>query len=63
MVEILKIIAVLVAASLVGNWYLAEAKKKRVRGEPWYSPYLSLPGLIIIAAIIMIPIILWFISR
>ncbi|MFH2218814.1 MAG: hypothetical protein ABII68_04025 [Pseudomonadota bacterium] len=61
--EIVKIIAILGAASLVGNWYLAETKKKRARGEPWFSPYLTLPGLIAIAAIILIPTIFWFVSR
>ncbi|MEJ2656863.1 MAG: hypothetical protein P8012_06655 [Desulfobacterales bacterium] len=59
---IAKIIAPLVAAILVGNWFLSEVKKARFKGGPWYQPYLSIPGFIIIIAI-LVPIILWIIKR
>lgn len=58
---ILKIIAPLVAAILVGNWFMSEVKKARIKGAPWYQPYMSIPGLLIILAILL-PIVLWIIK-
>lgn len=58
---IVKIIAPLVAALLLGSWFMSEVKKARFKGAPWYQPYLSIPGLLIILAI-LIPIILWIIK-
>jgi hypothetical protein len=58
---IVRIIAPLLAAILVGNWFLSEVKKARFKGAPWYQPYISIPGLLIILAI-LIPIILWIIK-
>lgn len=51
--EILKMAAVLAAAFIVGNWFLSEVKKAKATGAPWYSPYLSAPGLIIIIAVLL----------
>ena len=58
---IVKIIAPLVAAILVGNWFISEIKKVRFRGGPWYQAYVSIPGLLIIL-VILLPIILWIIK-
>ena len=62
-VKILRFIAPLVAAMLVGNWFLSEIKKARATNQPWYRPYVSPPGLLIILATILIPIILWSIRN
>lgn len=59
---IVKIIAPLAAAILVGNWFLSEVKKARIKRGPWYQPYLSLPGIMIMLAILL-PILLWIIKR
>ena len=59
---IVRIIAPLVAAIFLGNWFLSEVKKARFKGAPWYQPYLSIPGLLIILAV-LIPLILWIIRR
>ena len=59
---ILKIIAVFAAATLLGNMFLDEVKKSKIRKEPWYEPYLSLPGIIMIAATIFLPILIWIIK-
>lgn len=59
---IAKIIAPLVAAVLVGNWFMSEVKKARIKGGPWFRPYLSIPGVMIILAILL-PLILWIIKR
>lgn len=58
LVQALKLAAVLLAATLLGNWFLAEVKKARHRNLPWYSVYLSPPGLLIIAAIV-VPLVYW----
>ena len=63
LVTILKMLGPLVAAILVGNWFLSEVKKARATNQPWYRPYLSTPGLLIILAAILIPIILWIIKK
>jgi len=57
-VTIIKAIAVLIAALIVGNSFLAKLKKARVLGLPWYKPYLTLPGIIILIAILVVPIVL-----
>ena len=59
---IVRIIAPLVAAILVGNWFLSEVKKARFKGAPWYQPYISIPGLLIILLILLVPIVLWIIK-
>lgn len=59
---IAKIIAPLAAAILVGNWFLSEVKKVRIKGGPWYQPYLSIPGIMIILAI-LVPVIFWMLKR
>ncbi len=60
--SLIKYVAVLVAALIVGNWFLSEVKKAKVNEQPWYKPYLSLPGLIILAAM-SLPIILLLINE
>ncbi len=60
--NILKLIAVLVAALLIGNWFLAEVTEARSKGKPWYQPYLSIPGLLIILAFLL-PIIVWITNK
>jgi hypothetical protein len=61
--KILRFLAPLVAAILVGNWFLSEVKKARATNQPWYRPYLSTPGILIILAAILIPIFLWVIKK
>jgi len=51
-----------VAAILIGNWFLAEVKKARLKGKPWYQFYLSPPGLLIILALLL-PMIIWIVNR
>ncbi|MDH3357627.1 MAG: hypothetical protein OET81_05040 [Desulfobacteraceae bacterium] len=59
---IVRIIAPLVAAILLGNWFLSEVKKARFKGAPWYQPYISIPGLLIILLILLVPVVLWTIK-
>ena len=57
-VTLLKLVAVLAAAIYVGNWFLAEVRKARLAGQPWYRPYLSIPGILVILALLL-PIFIW----
>jgi len=59
---IVRIIAPLVAAILVGNWFMSEVRKARFKGAPWYHAYVSIPGLLIILAVLLLPIVLWIIK-
>ncbi len=61
-VPYLKIIPILLASFLIGNWFLAELKRANDSDKPWYTAYLSPPGLIILLAIFVIPIVLWLMS-
>jgi hypothetical protein len=53
-----KLISVLLGAAILGNWFLSEFKKSRRRNLPWYTAYLSPPGLLILAAL-LVPVIYW----
>jgi len=60
--EILKLIPVLIAAILVGNMFLKEVRGAKISGKPWYAPYLTLPGGIVIIALIL-PVIVWYLAH
>ena len=55
--------AVLLAASLLGNWFLSELKKARVLQKTWFALYLTLPGLLIIIIAMFIPVLVWIYQR
>jgi H+/Cl- antiporter ClcA len=61
-ISLLKMAAVLLAASFLGNWFLSELKKARDLQKPWYVPYLTLPGLLMIFAL-FIPVVVWIFQR
>lgn len=56
---LLKAIPILAAALLLGNWFLSEVKKAKAYGKPWYAPYLTIPGVLVIVAL-LIPVYLRF---
>ncbi|MEJ2641376.1 MAG: hypothetical protein P8010_17555 [Desulfosarcinaceae bacterium] len=58
----LRLATPLIAAVIVGNWFLSEAKKAKAAGKPWYTPYLSIPGFLILVAL-LIPIVLWVMKK
>jgi len=60
LLPLLKAAAVLAAAGFVGNWFLSELRRARAQKKPWYTPYLSIPGLLIILAILLPVILKWF---
>lgn len=61
MLKILQFICVLLAAAILGQWYLAEYRKARMAGLPWYRTYFSLPGILIVLLILLLPILARFI--
>ncbi len=61
-IEILKLVPILIAAVLLGNWFMAELKSARLKRKPWWAPYLSPPGLLIIAAVVILPILMWYLK-
>ena len=61
LLNLIKYVAVLVAAMIIGKWFLSEVRKAKTNNEPWYKPYVSVPGLIILAAI-SLPLILLLID-
>ena len=62
LIDAVKLVSVLLGAVILGNWFLAELKKSHRRNLPWYSVYLSPPGLLILAAL-LVPIIYWLARR
>ena len=62
-VNLIKIIPILIAAILLGNWFLAELKRANTTGKPWYTAYISAPGLLILLAILVIPVVRWLMSH
>jgi hypothetical protein len=58
LLQALKLVVVLLAAVTLGNWFLGEVRSARRLRKPWYAPYLSLPGIIVLLAIAL-PIVLW----
>ncbi len=57
LLPLLKMVPVVVAAILLGNWFLKEVKQAKLAKKPWYTPYLTFPGIIIII-IILLPVLL-----
>lgn len=48
-------ICVLLAASILGNWFLTEHRRSRALGKPWYAGYLTIPGILIICIVLLLP--------
>lgn len=59
MIMLAKMIVVLLLGVSIGNWFFTKVKQGKAAGAPWYKAYLSLPGLIILAALLGLPVVLW----
>lgn len=62
-VDIIKLAPVFIAAAIVGNWFLSEVKKAKKNQSPWYTPYISPPGIIILVVILFLPVIVRILGR
>jgi hypothetical protein len=60
--SLLKVIPILIAAMILGNWFLSEVKTNRKKKKPWYAAYLSIPGILIVI-IILVPVLMWILSH
>ncbi len=60
LVILMKMIACLIGGIAVGNWFLTRVKRGHQRGDPWYKAYYSPPGLIILLAVFLLPLFLWY---
>ena len=61
--QIIKMIAILAAAALLGNWFLRELRLARRNRKPWYAVYLTPPGILIVLASVILPLAAWYFSR
>jgi hypothetical protein len=52
----------LLAAALLGRWFLRDLTMARARRAPWYRAYLTLPGFLILLAVFL-PVAIWFLRR
>ncbi|MBS0013332.1 MAG: hypothetical protein KFF46_05115 [Desulfobacterales bacterium] len=59
---LIKAAAMLLAAGIIGNWFLSEVKKAKIEKKPWYTPYVSIPGLLILLAL-SLPVIAWLVQK
>jgi len=59
LLDIVKFVAVLTAAGILGNWFLKEVKQAKLSGSPWYAPYLTIPGVLVIIIALLLPILAW----
>lgn len=57
-IPIIKIVVILVAAGILGNMFLTEARKARAARLPWYTPYFTLPGFLVLLSLAL-PAVLW----
>jgi hypothetical protein len=58
--QLVKLIAILAAAALLGNWFLSELRAARRNAKPWYAVYLTPPGILVILSAIILPIAVWY---
>ena len=62
LLSLLKMASVLLGGILLGRMFFAEVKKAKRSGAPWYTPYLTAPGILTLLAL-MLPIILWVVAK
>lgn len=54
--KLIQMVCILVAAGVLGNWYLSEYRRVKAMDLPWYRAYLTLPAILIIAMVILLPL-------
>ena len=59
MIDLMRFVAVMIAAVVIGNWFMAELRKTRSEGKPIYKAYLTIPGILIIGIVLGLPILIW----
>ncbi|MDY6824141.1 MAG: hypothetical protein SWH68_10170 [Thermodesulfobacteriota bacterium] len=57
LIKLFQMIIALILAVMVGNRFLRHVRRVRDNREPWYKAYMTIPGMIILLAL-LIPIVL-----
>jgi len=58
-VKIIQAVCALGAAAILGNWFLSELRNAQAAGKPWYAAYLTIPGIIIVVIVLILPIVIY----
>jgi len=53
----------MLAAVTLGNLFLSEVKKAHINRSPWYAPYFTLPGFMVLTTVLGAPLLLWLIRK
>lgn len=61
--NLLKVVPIFIAAMLIGNWFLSEVRKAKMTGAPWYTPYLTIPGALVVLFAVVAPIAVWWLQQ
>jgi hypothetical protein len=62
LLSLIKIAAVLGGGMLLGRMFFEEDKKAKRAGAPWYTPYMTVPGILVLLALAL-PLIIWLYVR
>ncbi len=62
LLSLIKMAAVLAGGLLLGRMYFEEVKKAKRAGAPWYAPYRTPPGILVVLAL-MLPLFVWLYGR
>ena len=58
----MKIAAVLITAAILGSRFRKKERQVYRQGGPWYQPYLS-PSGILILVVLLLPVVVWLLRR
>ena len=57
--ELLRMAAALIAGAMLGSWFLKEVRRCRAAGQPWHAPYRTVPGILVLLTVIILPLLYW----
>ena len=63
LLQLIRMVAVLAAAIVIGNRFLEEVRRIKTAGKPWYKVYLTVPGAVMILAVLLPLVVWWFKTR
>lgn len=54
-ISLMQAVCILIAATILGTWFLNENKKLKAAGKPWFATYLTIPGIMVMIIILVLP--------
>jgi len=60
LVNIIGALSVLAAGAMLGKMFFTETRNAHRKNAPWYAPFMSLPGILVLIAL-AVPIIIWLV--